>query len=268
MRFEPLPADEFTFDHTYAAFSPAEVSVLVGDLDRYYSYMSVTKPIGAWAVLVAVAEGHISLETPAGPPGSTVRHLLAHASGLPPTKGDPIAKPGRRRIYSNFGFDVLAKEVESRVRTSIQDWVYQKVLAPLQMDSVELAGSIAYSARGTADCLMRFGLEVLNPTLIPQELAEQAFTSQFPGIPGTTPGYGHSDDTPWGLGFSVRNPANPHWTGSAFSDHVVGHFGMSGSFIYADLEARKAGIFLGEKDFCRDHIAIWPELTDQMLTSS
>ena len=43
----------------------------------------------------------LDLDEPAGPPGSTVRHLLAHASGLPFEAGSPIAKPGERRIYSD-----------------------------------------------------------------------------------------------------------------------------------------------------------------------
>ena len=44
---------------------------------------SVSKPVTALATLVAAEEGVVDLDEPAGPPGSTVRHLLAHASGLP-----------------------------------------------------------------------------------------------------------------------------------------------------------------------------------------
>ncbi|MFP7696383.1 serine hydrolase domain-containing protein [Trueperella sp. LYQ143] len=264
MRFDPLSTDEFRFEHSYIAFSGAQPDVMVGDVDRWYPYMSVTKPIAAWAVLVAVYKGYLRLDDPAGPPGSTFRHLLAHASGLPPAHGEPIARPGRRRIYSNYGYDVLAHEVQQRIGMNIHDWISRSVFAPLGMDAVECRGSIAYSARGTADSLMRFGLEILNPTCIPAELAEEACTVQFPKIAGITPGYGSSSDNPWGLGFSIRNPDHPHWTGPSFSDRVVGHFGMSGSFIYVDLIARKAGVFLGEKEFCSEHIRLWPALTNEM----
>ena len=47
---------------------------------------------------VAVEEGSVSLEEPAGPPGSTVAHLLAHASGLGPAPTAAVT-PGQRRAY-------------------------------------------------------------------------------------------------------------------------------------------------------------------------
>src|SRR4051812_23022304 len=55
-----------------------------GTVDRTLPWASVTKPLTAATVLVAVDRGLVRLEEPAGPPGSTVRHLLAHASGLGP----------------------------------------------------------------------------------------------------------------------------------------------------------------------------------------
>src|SRR6266571_8739307 len=53
-------------------------------------WASVTKLATALATLVAAEEGVIDLDQTAGPPGSTVRHLLAHASGLPFDAGPPI----------------------------------------------------------------------------------------------------------------------------------------------------------------------------------
>ena len=84
-----------------------------GDVHRVFELASVTKPIVAYGVLVAVEEGVFDLDTPLGPAGSTVRHLLAHASGLPFEGRRPIAPPGRRRIYSNEGFAVLGEHVEA-----------------------------------------------------------------------------------------------------------------------------------------------------------
>src|ERR671919_139751 len=69
-------------------------------------WASVTKLFAAYAVLVAAEEGVLDLEEPAGPPSSTVRHLLAHASGLPFEGGEPMGRPGERRIYSNIGFEL------------------------------------------------------------------------------------------------------------------------------------------------------------------
>jgi len=79
-----------------------------GPIEREFHWASVTKLLTAMATLVAAEEGIVDLDEPAGPEGSTVRHLLAHASGLPFNGPRPITEPGRRRIYSNTGFEVLA----------------------------------------------------------------------------------------------------------------------------------------------------------------
>ena len=71
-----------------------------GDLERVFEWASVTKLATAIAVLVACEEGIVSLDEPAGPPGSTLHHLLAHASGLPTDGEAPIAKPGAKRILA------------------------------------------------------------------------------------------------------------------------------------------------------------------------
>src|SRR4029077_14150974 len=83
-----------------------------GPRGREYRWASITKPATELATLVAAEEGVVDLDEPAGPEGSTVRHLLAHASGLPFHGDKAIARPGRRRIYSNTGFDQLAAHVE------------------------------------------------------------------------------------------------------------------------------------------------------------
>src|SRR5215211_2728734 len=90
-----------------------EVVATRGPGDQEFRWASVTKPATSLAVLVAAEEGTVDLDEPAGPPGSTVRHLLAHASGLPFTGDSPIARPGERRIYSNTGFEVLAAHIEA-----------------------------------------------------------------------------------------------------------------------------------------------------------
>ncbi|MGH3071901.1 MAG: serine hydrolase, partial [Gaiellaceae bacterium] len=85
-----------------------------GDTGRVHPWASVTKLLTALASLVAVEEGTIDLDEPAGPEGSTVRHLLAHASGLAPDDDAVLAEPGRRRIYSNTGFERLGDLVAAR----------------------------------------------------------------------------------------------------------------------------------------------------------
>src|SRR5262245_23684806 len=95
-------------DHAAAAVvGPDGVLAFRGDADRSFRWASVTKLVTALAVLKAVEDGRLDLDEAAGPPGSSVRHLLAHASGLSFEGGMSLAAPGMRRIYSNGGFDVL-----------------------------------------------------------------------------------------------------------------------------------------------------------------
>jgi CubicO group peptidase (beta-lactamase class C family) len=94
-----------------------------GDAGRVVRLASVSKPVAALAALVAAEEGVLDLDEAAGPPGSTVRHLLAHASGLPFEGETPIAPPGKRRIYSNEGFRVLADQLVRRAEMPFADYV-------------------------------------------------------------------------------------------------------------------------------------------------
>ena len=91
-----------------------------GATGRELGWASVTKLFTAMATLIAAEEGIIDLDEPAGPEGSTVRHLLAHASGLPFEGGQPIARPGQRRIYSNTGFEVLGELVAERAEMDFE----------------------------------------------------------------------------------------------------------------------------------------------------
>ena len=74
-----------------AALAPGAELGRRGDVARVFRWASLTKPITALAALVAAEEGTIDLDEQAGPPGSTIRHLLSHASGLPFNEGPPIA---------------------------------------------------------------------------------------------------------------------------------------------------------------------------------
>ena len=102
---------------------PAETTGTIGKTNVTFPWASVTKLATALAALVAAEEGVLELDEPAGPPGSTVRHLLAHASGLPPDGEIPIARPGTRRIYSNTGFEVLADVVAEGAEMPFADYL-------------------------------------------------------------------------------------------------------------------------------------------------
>src|SRR6187455_2354367 len=115
-----------------AGVTTAEQEVATrGDVSQAVRLASVSKPVAALAVLVAAEEGVVDLDEAAGPPGSTVRHLLAHTSGLPFEGTEPIARPEHRRIYSNEAFRVLAGHLEERADMPFSDYVREAVCRPL-----------------------------------------------------------------------------------------------------------------------------------------
>jgi CubicO group peptidase (beta-lactamase class C family) len=235
-----------------------------GPLDHELRWASVTKPVTALAVLVAAEEGTVDLDEPAGPPGSTVRHLLAHASGLPFEGREPIAKPGTRRIYSNTGFEVLAEFVESRAEMPFGDYQRRAVLDPLGMKA-ELRGSAGSHMFGSLDDLLRFALECLAPTVVAPETIAEATSVQFPGLAGVIPEMGRFDPNDWGLGFELRDRKPGHWSGTLPSETTFGHWGGSGTFLWVDPERALALACLTDLDFGDWAKKAWPTLSDAVV---
>ncbi len=226
---------------------------------------SVTKPLVAYACLVAVEEGTLALDAPAGPPGSTVRHLLAHASGLPFEGTTPLAAPGRRRIYSNTGFEVLGDRLASAAGMTAGAYVAEAVLGPLGMAATELRGSVAKDAWSTADDLARFAAELLSPTLVAAGTLAEATSEQFTGLAGVVPGLGSYDPNPWGLGFELKGAKVPHWTAPGGSPRTFGHFGGAGTFLWVDPEARVACAVLTDREFGDWALPRWSALSGAVL---
>jgi CubicO group peptidase (beta-lactamase class C family) len=238
-----------------------------GDRDREFRWASVTKLATALATLVAAEEGSIDLDEPAGPEGSTVRHLLAHASGLPFEAGGPTGRPGARRVYSNVGFDTLADHVTGKSEMPFADYLREAVLRPLGMRS-ELRGSAASELHGSLDDLVRLARELQAPRLLAPETLDEARTVQFPGLAGVLPDFGRFDPNDWGLGFELRDAKSPHWTGSQNSPRTFGHFGGSGTFLWVDPEAEIALACLTDLDFGGWAKEAWPKLSDDVLAEA
>lgn len=236
-----------------------------GDTRRPGRWASVTKLVTALAVLVAVEEEAVRLEEPAGPPGSTVRHLLAHASGLA-FDGDAIlAKPATMRIYSNTGFEVMATTIGARVGMPFDQYLGEAVLEPLRMSATRMNGTAASGLTGSLDDLVKLTTELLEPTLISARTLAAATAVVFPGLAGRLPGFGAMNPLDWGLGFEVRGTKTPHWTGRRNSPATFGHFGASGSFLWVDPVAGVACAGLSERDFGPWAIEAWPPLADAVL---
>jgi CubicO group peptidase (beta-lactamase class C family) len=238
-----------------------------GPRDRVFRWASVTKLVTALAALVAAEEGVIDLDDAAGPEGSTVRHLLAHASGLPFEPGGPTGRPGQRRVYSNVGFETLAEHIAERAEMPFADYLRAGVLLPLGM-SAELRGSPASELHGNLEDVLTLARELQRPTLVAPETLAEATAVQFPGLAGVLPDLGRFDPLDWGLGFELRDAKSPHWTGTRNSPRTFGHFGGSGTFLWIDPEARIALGCLTDLDFGDWAKEAWPRLSDAVLEES
>lgn len=248
--------------------SASEVVATWGLTDAILAWASLTKLVTAYTVFMVVGEGIVELDDPVGPEGVTLRHLLAHTSGLPLDGDEPISGPGRRRIYSNAGFELLAAHVAGRTGIDFAELATENVLEPLGMDATTFAGSPAAGIEGPLDDLLAFASELQQPSLVSRDLLGEATSVQFEGVGGVLPGFGRQEPNDWGLGFEIRDGKDPHWTGSRNSPATFGHFGLAGSFLWVDPDARVACAGLADRDFGAWAKEVWPALSDAVLTES
>jgi len=149
----------FTYDEDSPALSPHTV----------FDVASLTKVVATTAATMLLHQrGQLDLETPLGellpgfvvgrPSGSrarlvTLRHLLAHSSGLPAhveffrTISTPAAlfraclelpleaEPGTRAEYSDPGFILLGKTLEVVMRSDLASWVRRELTQPLGLSA-------------------------------------------------------------------------------------------------------------------------------------
>ena len=219
------------------------------------------------AVLVAAEERAIDLDEPAGPPGSTVRHLLAHASGCDFDSDAVLAPPGTRRIYSNTGYELVAAALEARTAIPFETYLRESVLDSLGLRATRLDGSAAAGLVGPLDDLLRVAAELLQPTLLAPSSAALMRTVAFPGLDGVLPGFGRQHPNDWALGCELRDGKQPHWTGSRNSPQTFGHFGGAGGFLWVDPVAELACASLSDRGFGDWAVTAWPALADDVLAS-
>lgn len=241
------------------------IVAIAGDVDRPFPLASVTKVLTATAVLVAIEEGTLELERPAGPPGSTVAHLAAHASGLGPD-GSIVTAPGRRRIYSNAGFDVLADTLGTASGMPWERYADAGVLEPLGMRSTAFVGSAAAGAHSTVHDLALLATAWLSPgMLLAETTVRLASRVWFPGLSGILPGFGRQSPNDWGFGVEIRARKHPHWTGTRNAPSTFGHFGQSGTCWWVDPNVAHALVVLTDAPFGPWAARAWPDLSDRVL---
>ena len=260
--------DAWGADHAATGLvGPDGVVASHGDTTRTFRWASVTKLATALAVLSAIDEAILDLDQPAGPPGSTVRHLLAHASGLPFDGDHVLASPGTRRIYSNTGFDLLGSLLEERAGRPFAVALADRVLAPLGMAETELVERPSQGLHGPLLDLVSLAADLLRPSARHRATMALAREVAFPGLKGVLPGVGSFDPLDWGLGFEIRDGKSPHWTGTRNSAATVGHFGGSGTFLWLDPALDRALVCLTDREFGPWALEAWPRFSDAVIES-
>src|SRR5260370_13331087 len=158
-----------------------------GPAHQPFRWASVTKLLVALAALDATQRGLLDLDEPAGPPGSTIRHLLAHASGLAFASDAVLSPPGRRRIYSNRGIEIVADIVAARSGQPFGRLLAEEICLPLGMAATRLEGSPAWGAIGPLADLMNLAVEPASPALGDAHLLRHPTRTPFPGLSTVLP---------------------------------------------------------------------------------
>ena len=185
-----------------------------GEPDRPFALASVTKLLTATAVLVAVAGGAcVDLDEPAGPPGSTVRLLLAHASGLPFDGDRADRAPGTRRIYGNAAFERARRASSpSEPRCRSPTTSREAVLEPLGHDRDpprRLARPTAPRSTRRRPAPLRRPSCCARPGARRRSCSPRPPRRSSPTSTACCPGFGRQDPNPWGLGFELHGHKAP-----------------------------------------------------------
>jgi len=262
-------------DHVAAAVVSSAGVDTIGDVGRVFRLASLSKPIAAWAALVAVEEGIVGLDDPIErddvPEGATLRHLLSHAAGFPFDGDTPIAPVGRRRIYSNTGIERAADIVATAAEMPFAEYERLAVFEPLGMTRAELRGSPAHRVYSTVTDVVAFLGEIRSPRLLAPETAACATSIQYPDLAGIVPGVGTYNPCPWGLGLEIKGDKDHHWMGRANSPATVGHFGGAGTMMWVDPPADVALVALADRPFdewATEALQLWPELSDAVVAEA
>lgn len=255
-----------------AVLGPDGVLETLGPTARSFPLASVSKVLFAVAVHVAGEEGSIGLDddvtTAGGPDGATVRHLLAHASGLPPD-GDrtPLGPPEHRRIYSNVGFEVLGDHLRAATGMPAADYVRVALVDALGLAATSTDGSPAHGYRSSVDDLAAVLHAVVDRRLLARETLAAMTSVAYPDLAGVLPGFGAQDPNPWGLGVEVRGDKHPHWTAPESSPATWGHFGRAGTFLWWDPEVEIGLVVLTDREFGPWAAQAWPALGSSVLAA-
>ena len=189
-----------------------------------------------------------------------------------------VHDPGEASVYGDLGFIVLGAVIEQLTGETLDTYCSRNIFEPLGLrdtrfhpipfegDRLRLAateqcewrekvvwgevhdgnawamGGVAGHAGlfGTADDVMRFGLEMLAASrgespLFGQDLANEFFRRQK-----------LSPDCDWALGWDTPTPG-ASTSGQYFSEHAIGHTGFTGTSLWVDLDSSLVIVMLSNR---------------------
>lgn len=264
------PAEEFAtwpVDRAgFAVVSADGILELEGD-SGVFELASIAKLFAALTAMIAMEEGSLDLDALAGPDGATVRHLLAHASGLDFDGDGVVAAVGARRVYSNAGIEKYAEHLAMRTGMKYSEYLRMGVLEPLSLKDTVLYGSPAHGMRSSVSDVARLAREFLAPTLVSSKTLAVARKPVFPELSGVLPGIGRFDPNPFGLAVEVKGEKKPHWSGELTSPETFGHFGGAGTFLWVDPQIGVGAVALADKAFGPWAMRAWPPFNDAVVTA-
>lgn len=248
----------------YAVLVSGEVVEQSGDTGTF-ELASIAKLFAALTAMIALEEGSLNLDAPAGPEGSTVRHLLAHAAGYDFDSDAHLAAVGSRRVYSNTGIEVFADHLAAATGMSYAEYLGLGVLEPLSLGDTVLHGSPAQGMRSSVADIARLAAEFMRPTLVSEKTMRMARSPVFPELGGVLPGIGRFDPNPFGLAIEVKGEKSPHWSGRRTSPETFGHFGGAGTFLWVDPVIDVAAVVLTDRAFDSWAMDVWPDFSDLVV---
>ena len=239
-----------------------------GSRDAALPWASVTKLATAWTSLIAVDRGLLALDDPAGPPGSTVRHLLAHASGLAFDDATVVSPPARTRIYSNTGYDALAATIEERAGRPFGVLMREWLLEPLGMTGARLAGKPSQGLVGTLRDLEALAFELLGPRPGggghggPRDDGCVSRAARDP--PRVRP----PGPQRLGPGSEIRGGKAPHWTATGNSPRPTGTSAAAAPSCGSTPTRGSRLVALTDRTFGAWAIEAWPRFSDAVLAAA
>ena len=174
--------------------------------------------------------------------------------------------PGRRRIYSNAGFEQVADTVSDGRHDSVRrlpDRGRGRAARHARDDPGRIAGSWRDLDGARPGAAGRRAARSLAAR--PAHAGSRRLPSRFPGSTASCPGSASSHRTTGASGFEIRGTKSPHWTATANSPATVGHFGRSGTFLWMDPVQGVALVCLTDLDFGPWAVRAWPALGDAVL---